>query len=98
MSTITCFRTPIWAAIRRADSNSTTCRCPYRKDMAYGSKPSDLAIARAVVESSPPLKSTAALGWVTARTLLKRIVQHKRKPDAGLAQLGGHDTLGIGHV
>src|SRR5882762_10207708 len=96
ISAMTCLRTPIWAAIRFANSNSTTCRCPYRKDMAYGSKPSDLAIARVVVESRPPLNRMTALR--TPPTLLKRVVQHKREPHASLAQLGGHDSLGIGHV
>src|SRR6266702_4080565 len=103
MSTITWVWTPIWTATRFADSNSTTCLWPYRNDMAYGSKPSDRAIARTVVESRPPLNSTTALRcWVpagavrslgcgTPATLLKRVVQHKRQADAGLAQLFGYD-------
>src|SRR3989304_2610906 len=43
-----------------AASSSTSCLCPYLNEMVYGSNPSALAMARAVVESSPPLKSTTA--------------------------------------
>jgi len=70
MSTITCLRhahlrgnaplpTPIHhVPLGHTERTSHTAR-----------KPSDLAIASAVVESRPPLKSTTALGSAPARTV-----------------------------
>ena len=59
MSAITCLDIEAFAT-RLAASSSGTCRWPYRNVNAKSSKPSDAAIAAAVVESSPPLKSTTA--------------------------------------